>query len=332
MILVVGAGITGAVIARELADKGYSVFVIDKRGHLAGNCFDFVDANGFRVHKYGPHLFHTSNEKVFQWLSRFTEWIPYKHKVKALYRDEYLTLPVNRETLSRVGGRERAIDVFFRPYTRKMWGMTLEEMDPSILKRVPIREDDNEFYFPDDVYQALPAAGYTELVCQILSHSNISVSLNTSFSKELEQGFDFIFNCMPIDEYFKYSLGRLPYRSIKFRTTVIDIPRVLPVATVNFTHDGPCTRITEWKILPNSPKGKNPNLSVLTSEEPCDYLDNHEERFYPVKDPLRKNQDLYQRYSKMVPNNMKFVGRCGLYRYIDMDDSVELALNEVERF
>jgi UDP-galactopyranose mutase len=153
--LVVGAGLSGCVVARELANAGHSVRVIEARSHIAGNCYDYVNSLGIRIHKYGPHLFHTSNEKVVSYLSQFTKWTEYKHKVKALLVDGRLvTLPVNRETLGIVG-EDNVIDVFYIPYTRKMWNMEIEDLDKSIVGRVPIRDDDNEFYFPDDTFQAI---------------------------------------------------------------------------------------------------------------------------------------------------------------------------------
>jgi UDP-galactopyranose mutase len=161
-ILVVGARFTGSVIARQLAEAGMNVEVIDMRGHIAGNAYDYqheIEGGNIRVHKYGPHLFHTNNAKVFEYLSKFTNWIPYKHKVKAQLKDGSLvTLPVNAET-KRIVGEENILDVFYRPYTRKMWGMELEELNPDIINRVPIRNDMNQYYFPDDKYQYLPDCG-----------------------------------------------------------------------------------------------------------------------------------------------------------------------------
>ena len=180
-ILIVGAGFSGAVIARELAAANYSVFIIDKRNHIGGNAFDFQNEHGIRVHKYGPHIFHTNAVDVFNWLSKFTEWIPYKHKVKAQLKDgRYVTLPVNKET-SAIVGKENVISTFIRPYSEKMWGMKLEELDPNILNRVPIRDDLNEFYFPNDEFQVMPKDGYIEIFKNILDHQNIKVTLNSSF-------------------------------------------------------------------------------------------------------------------------------------------------------
>ena len=163
-ILVVGAGLSGATVARELADSGYNVHVIDRRNHIAGNAYDYINEHGIRVHKYGPHLFHTNNETVFKWLSRFTDWVEYKHKVKALLKDgQYVTLPVNKKT-KEIVGKEIVLDIFFRPYTKKMWGVELDDLNPDIINRVPIRDDDNELYFPNDKIQVMPKEGYTKMV------------------------------------------------------------------------------------------------------------------------------------------------------------------------
>tara|TARA_B110000259_G_scaffold122203_1_gene138618 strand:+ start:238 stop:1236 length:999 start_codon:yes stop_codon:yes gene_type:complete len=328
--LVVGAGFSGAVIARELAEAGHTVRVVEARNHVAGNAYDYVNTDGIRVHEYGPHLFHTNNKEVYDWLGKFTEWVPYQHKVKALLDDgRYATLPVNRETKDMVG-EENVLDIFFRPYTKKMWGMELDELNPDIINRVPIRDDDNELYFPNDEYQAMPKDGYTALVENILDHENIQVMLETSYDKDCNWMYDHVFNSMPIDQYFNYKHGYLPYRSIKFRTITLPIPRALPTTTVNFTHDGPQTRVTEWKNIPGH--GDNKYNTTLTFEEPCDYVDNNFERYYPVKDRDGKNRELYQQYRNEQPGNMTFIGRCGLYAYLDMHQAINSALATVRKF
>lgn len=329
-ILVVGAGFSGAVIARELADAGHAITLIDKRPHVAGNAHDYVNHLGIRVHTYGPHLFHTSNQKVVDWLSRFTGWLDYKHKVKALLKDGRLvTLPVNLETIEQVG-RDQVIDTFFRPYSQKMWGMALEQLDPDILNRVPVREDLNEFYFPDDAFQALPSEGYAALFDSMLKHPRIDVRLNTPFQQGMEREHRHTFNAMPIDEFFAYQHGHLPYRSIKFHQVDVPVPKIYPVATVNFTHDHPYTRVTEWKNLPGNPG--DVGWTSLTIEEPCADADNHFERYYPVKDLQGENKALYTRYKQMVPDNMTFIGRCGQYVYLNMDQAVSSALAVANKF
>jgi UDP-galactopyranose mutase len=211
-----------------------------------------------------------------------------------------------------------------------MWGLEIEELDPSILSRVPIRKDLNELYFPNDTFQALPKEGYSEMVRRILDHPNIKVSLNTAFSRGMEMDFLHTFNSMPIDEYFDFDLGELPYRSIKFHTYTLPAPRLLPVACVNFTHDGPSTRVTEWKHFPNS--GNNPYFTTITVEEPCDYKENNYETYYPVKDIFSKNKGRYTRYASRCPADVSFIGRCGLYAYLDMHQAVSSSLAIANRF
>ena len=334
--LVVGAGFSGAVIARELAEAGHKVWVFESRNHVAGNAYDYTNEHGIRVHEYGPHLFHTNNKEVYDYLGKFTEWVPYQHKVKALLDDgRYATLPVNRETKEMVG-EDNVLDIFFRPYTKKMWGMELDELNPDIINRVPIRDDDNELYFPNDEYQAMPKDGYTKLVKNILDHENITVKLNTKYEPasayyhDLDSAFHHVFNSMPIDQYFDFKHGKLPYRSIRFETVTLPIPRALPTTTVNFTHNGPKTRVTEWKNIPCH--GSNKYSTTLTFEEPCDYEDNNFERYYPVKDRDGKNRELYEKYKNEQPENMTFIGRCGLYAYLDMHQAINSALATVRKF
>lgn len=328
-VLVVGAGFSGAVVARELADAGVPVRVIDQRPHVAGNAYDELDGHGIRVHRYGPHIFHTSNMDVVQWLSRFTGWLPYQHKVKAqLASGELVTMPVNAET-ARIVGAHRVVDVLFRPYTRKMWGLEIEQLDPAVLARVPVRDDMNELYFPNDSFQAMPSEGFAALFGRMLDHPLIDVSLQTPFTRGMEAGFAHCFNSMAIDEYFGCDLGPLPYRSIRFHHVSMPMPRLLPVAVVNFTHDLPYTRVTEWSHFPgNQPQ----SWTSLTYEEPCAAEDNGMERYYPVKDLEGANRARYKRYLDRVPPTMTFIGRCGQYVYLDMHQAVSAALAASARY
>ena len=319
-ILVVGAGFSGATVARTLANAGYRVTVIDKRNHAAGNAYDYTDEHGIRIHKYGPHIFHTSNDTVMDWLKCFGEWTPYQHKVKAILADGTLvTLPPNLQTASIVG-KDNIIDTLFRPYTKKMWGVDIEELDPNILARVPIRNDENELYFPNDKYQFMPVEGYTAIILNILSHENITVKLETIFEDDMRNHFQHTFNSMPIDEYFDFDLGELPYRSIKFHHKVIPAPRLIAYPTINFTNDGIFTRMTEWKNYPGH--GQNSHNTVITFEEPCDYRENNNERYYPVKDLKGVNRMKYNQYKEREPKNMTFIGRCGQYVYLDMHQAI----------
>ena len=329
-ILVVGAGFSGAVIAHQLAKAGHDITVIDERDHIGGNAYDYTNDKGIRIHKYGPHLFHTNNKKVYDWVTQFDEWVPYRHKVKAQLHDgTYVTLPVNKET-KEIVGEENIISTFFAPYTYKMWGKTIEELDPSILKRIPSRDDDNEFYFPNDLYQVLPKNGYTRVFELILDQKNITTITSQRFNRSMEKEYDHVFNSMPIDDYFGYAYGTLPYRSIKFHHVDLPMTKVLPTGTVNFTHDGPYTRVTEWKNLPCH--GMNDKYTTLTYEEPCDYMVNDFQRYYPVKDVNGENRKKYEQYKSLTRSNMTFIGSCGMYVYIDMHQAINSALSTAEKF
>ena len=328
--MIVGAGFSGAVVGHHLAKAGHSVDIIDKRDHIGGNAYDYVNDEGIRIHKYGPHIFHTNNKKVYDWITQFGEWVEYRHKVKAMLNDgTYVTLPVNKET-KRIVGEDNIIDTFYAPYTYKMWGKKIEELDPSILRRVPVRDDDNEEYFPNDPYQVMPKDGYTKVFEMILDQDKINLKLSQPFEKTMELDYHHIFNCMPIDEYFQFIYGQLPYRSIKFHHKTFPMPRVLPTSNVNFTNDGPYTRVTEWKNFPEH--GKNDYVTTLTYEEPCDYKLNDYERYYPVKDVNGENKLKYEKYKSIIRSNMTFIGRCGMYVYIDMHQAINSALATANKF
>lgn len=329
-ILVVGAGFSGVTIARILADAGLNVDIIDKRDHIAGNAYDYVSDNGIRIHKYGPHIFHTNNRIVYEWLAQFTEWLPYQHRVRAILNDgTEVVLPPNKQT-AEIIGQENIIDVLFRPYTKKMWGLDLDELDPGIIKRVPIRNDDNTLYFPNDDFQGIPKLGYTSLIRNIVDHKNISIQLSTEFCKSMEEKYTHVFNSMPIDEYYDFRFGHLPYRSIKFHHQVVSIPKILSVPTINFTHNEKFTRVTEWKNYPNH--GENPIETTITYEEPCDYTDNNFERYYPVKDQAGVNREKYNQYKKIDNPKTTFIGRCGQYVYIDMHQAVNSAMQTADKY
>ena len=328
--MIVGAGFSGAVVGNQLAKAGHSVDIIDKRDHIGGNAYDYVNDDGIRIHKYGPHIFHTNVKRVYDWITQFGEWVEYRHKVKAMLSDgTYVTLPVNRET-KRIVGEDNIISTFYAPYTYKMWGKKIEELDQSILRRVPVRDDDNEEYFPNDAYQVMPKDGYTKVFEMILDQDKINVKLSQPFDKTMEKDYDHIFNCMPIDEYFQFKYGQLPYRSIKFHHVTLPMPKVLPTSNVNFTNDGPYTRVTEWKNFPEH--GKNDYVTALTYEEPCDYKFNDYERYYPVKDVDGENRKKYHEYKNLIKSNMTFIGRCGMYVYIDMHQAIGSALYTAKNF
>ena len=314
----------------ELANDGHQVTLIDERDHIGGNAYDYTNEHGIRIHKYGPHIFHTSNEKVYDWITQFGEWVEYKHKVKAqLSNGEYVTLPVNKLT-KEIVGEENILDIFYRPYTKKMWDKEIEELDPNILKRVAVRDDDNEYYFPKDIYQIMPKDGYTKVFEKILDHQNIVVKLNTPFHKDMESDYQHVFNSMPIDVYYDYRFGELPYRSLKFHNVNLPMVRALPASVVNFTNNSPYTRIAEWKNFPEH--GSNDKWTTLTYEEPCDYIDNDYQRYYPVKDIDGINQTIYKTYKEIENTKVTFIGRCGMYVYIDMHQAVMSSLAIVKRF
>lgn len=326
--LVVGAGLSGMTIARELADAGHYVDIVDKRDHIGGNIADYIDENGIRVHQYGPHIFHTNNEDVFNYLSRFTEWIPYRHKVKALVNGQFLTFPPNAETKEIIGA-DNVVDTFYRPYTEKMWGKPLEEVAPNILARVPGRDDNIDEYFPNDKYQFLPKLSYYSLAWQMVNHENIHVYINEAFDKSSEINYNHVFNSQPIDEYYDYCFGHLEYRSIKFHTFTIPTQRkILPVPTVNYTDKNLYTRITEWQNYPGH--GTNNSVSTITLEEPCDYKENNFERYYPINDAINKKR--YSLYKEIENEKVTFIGRTGLYVYINMDMAVNSAKQIATRF
>jgi UDP-galactopyranose mutase len=362
-ILIVGCGFAGATIARELAEADYNIDMIDQRPHVAGNAFDQVDENGIRIHRYGPHLFHTNNKKIVDWLTRFGEFVPYEHRVQALLPDgRCVGLPVNRQTINDIfdlslndaesvraflatQARDipnpinasdylaanigtRLTDLFFRPYTKKMWGLDLEDMDTSVVQRIPLRFDDEDRYFPNDAYQMMPRHGYTRIFGNILDHPRIRITLDQSFDITMLSEYTHCFNSMPIDTFYDDRFGPLPYRSIRFHhhTVPFDATRG-SATTVNFTDSGPLTRETDWSRLPFHVAERGPNKTI-TREEPCDYTQNNHERYYPVKTSDGRYQAVYAQYKALAAEagNVTFIGRCGTYQYLDMHQVINQSL------
>ncbi|WP_371223640.1 UDP-galactopyranose mutase [Roseovarius sp. 2305UL8-3] len=367
-ILIVGAGFAGAVYGRTLAEAGWRVEIIDRRDHVAGNAHDAVDGNGVRVHTYGPHLFHTQNKEVFDWICRFGAMTPYRHSVTARLEDgRHVPLPINRATLetlfdvtlpdaaaveallaaqavpikapanageylqSRIG--PQLTDLFFRPYTRKMWGLELEDMDASVVRRIPLRDDYTSDYFPNDTYQAVPQDGYTALFANILDHPNISISLSTDFDRDMQRDAHWCFNAMAIDDYFDRCFGALPYRSIRFHTEARPRADLTGTSVVNYTDDGPLTRETRWALLPGHEVDPGPQTTV-TVEEPCSYEDNGYERYYPVKTADGRYQEVYRRYADEAERHdrLSFIGRCGTYQYLDMHQVINQSLMQCQKW
>ncbi len=368
-VLIVGAGFSGAVHARILADAGYRVDVIDIRPHIGGNAYDHVDANGIRVHAYGPHLFHTKNRPIADWLRGFGTFVDYSHKVRALLPSGIMApLPINLDTVNLVFGTgyttaeqvaahlarvavpiaqpanaaeylyanigRDLTDLFFRPYTKKMWQFDLEDMAAAVVKRIPLRSDRTDTYFADDELQMMPRDGYTAVFERIFDHPLITVTLNTAFDRAMQADYAFCFNAMPIDAYFDYAEGELPYRSIRFHTRTITDAPTQDWSVTNYTDSGSLTRETRWDCLPHHIVTET-GRRTITAEEPCDYRDNNRERYYPVKTADNRFQAIYNKYKILadeVSSKISFIGRCGTYQYLDMDQVINQSLVSARRW
>jgi UDP-galactopyranose mutase len=357
--LVVGAGFAGSVMAERLAaGSGKRVLVIDRRPHVAGNAFDHLDEAGILIHRYGPHIFHTNSADVFDYLSRFTEWRPYEHRVLAQVGDKRVPMPINRTTLNELYGLSLSTDeeaeaflasraepvetirtsadvviskvgrelyeTFFQCYTRKQWGMDPSELDKSVTARVPTRTNTDDRYFTD-TFQAMPADGYTKMFEAMLDHPNIDLMLGVDFAEvRQEVSFDKLVFTGPIDEYFDYKYGKLPYRSLNFRHETEDCEWFQQVGVVNYPAESfPYTRITEYKHL----TGQVADKTSVTYEYPCDEGD----PYYPI--PRPENQALFKRYEALAIGTPEviFVGRLATYRYYNMDQVVGQALATYRR-
>jgi UDP-galactopyranose mutase len=357
--MVVGAGFAGAVMAERLAaDGGKRVLVVDRRSHIAGNAYDHHDAAGILVHRYGPHIFHTNSSEIFDYLSRFTDWRPYEHRVLADVDGKLVPMPINRTTLNALYGLELSSDAeveaflasraepvdpirtsadvvvsrvgrelyetFFRGYTRKQWGMDPSELDKSVTARVPTRSGTDDRYFSDR-YQAMPARGFTRMFQAMLDHPNIDLLLGVDYADVREAyPHDHLVFTGPIDEYFGYRYGHLPYRSLRFEHRTLDEEQHQPVAVVNFPDEAvPYTRITEYKHL----TGQVAPQTSLTYEYPSATGD----PYYPI--PRDENQALYKRYEALAlaEPHVSFVGRLATYRYYNMDQVVGQALATYRR-
>ena len=353
-VLVVGAGFAGSVMAERIAaGSGRSVLVIDKRDHIAGNAFDHKDEAGILVHKYGPHIFHTNSRDILDYLSRFTRWRPYEHRVLAQVDGVLVPMPINRTTLNQLYGLDLATEAeaeaylasvavpvpevrssrdqvvaqvgedlyakFFRGYTRKQWGVDPSELDKSVAARVPARANTDDRYFTD-TFQCMPAEGYTAMFAKMLDEPRITVMTGTGFA-DLPEGitWDHLVWTGPIDEYFGHRLGKLPYRSLRFEHETLPCEQSQPVAVVNYPDEGvPYTRITEYKHL----TGQHAPLTSITREYPADEGD----PYYPV--PNDDAQAIYKRYDALAraQQDVTFVGRLATYRYYNMDQIVGQAL------
>ena len=354
--LVVGAGFAGSVLAERLAaGSGKRVLVIDRRGHVAGNAYDHRDAAGIMVHRYGPHIFHTNSDEVFAYLSRFTRWRPYEHRVLASVRDKLVPIPINRTTLNDLYGLDLAdeaqaaaflaaraepreihtsedvvvaavgrelYETFFQGYTRKQWGLDPSALDKAVTARVPTRTNTDDRYFLDR-HQAMPAGGYTAMFEAMLDHPNITVETGVDFA-DCDVRAGHVVYTGPIDEYFGHRYGALPYRSLEFRHETHDVDRFQPVAVVNYPAPGiPYTRITEYKHL----TGQQAARTSISYEYPQAEGD----PYYPI--PRAENQALFRRYEALADAlpDVSFVGRLATYRYYNMDQVVGQALATYRR-
>ena len=352
--LIVGCGFAGSVLAERLANQhGARILMIDKRDHIAGNAFDEKDAAGILMHRYGPHIFHTNSDEVFNYLSNFTNWRPYEHRVLASVRDQLVPIPINRTTLNMLfdldlqtddeaaaylATRAETVDeirtsedvvinavgrelyeLFFRGYTRKQWGLDPSELDKLVTARIPTRTNTDDRYFADK-HQAMPAEGYTAMFRAMVDHPNIDIALGADYrdlKDEVEA--EHIIYTGPIDEYFDFRFGKLPYRSLKFEHKTLDQVQFQSVGTVNYpSEDIPYTRISEYKHL----TGQTSDKTSITLEYPSAEGD----PYYPI--PRPENQELFKRYEALADatTGVTFVGRLATYRYYNMDQIVGQAL------
>lgn len=352
--LIAGAGISGAVLARLLAEKGQKVLVIDKRPHIGGNCYDYTDENSINIHQYGPHIFRTDNEEIWQFLSRFTVWHKYQHKVCACIDGKEVPVPFNftsidilfkpekakifKEKLISKYGENKKIPILelkksddkdlqelaafiyekvFYHYTLKQWALKPEELGGDAMARVPVYTSYYDGYFTEK-YQAIPRDGYTKMFENILNHPNIEVKLNTDFKDLKNIKYKKLFYSGPIDEFFNYKLGPLPYRSLNFEFKTLEQSKFQNVAVVNYTGKEPYTRITEFKHFLNQKSAK----TVIAYEYPSAFERGKNERYYPI--PKQQNESLYKKYLEFAEKekNIYFIGRLGEYKYYSMQSAV----------
>ena len=350
--LIVGAGLSGAVLAERLAGKeGKKVLIVDKRNHIGGNTFDYFNSDGVLIHKYGPHIFHTNSVEVFNYLGKFTDWRPYEHRVLASVDGMMVPIPINMNTINALYGlnlsseevanflkskaekKDRIItsedvvlshvgkdlyEKFFKGYTKKQWGMDPGELDASVAARIPTRNNKDNRYFTD-TYQAMPLHGYTKMFEKMLDHPNISIMLNTDY-KDLEKWVPFnkMIYTGPIDYFFNHCYGYLPYRSIEFKFKTFEQENYQPTGTVNYPNDQAYTRITEFKYL----TGQKHSKTTVVFEYPKADGD----PYYPV--PRPENAELYKKYQLLAQTtpNVYFSGRLATYKYYNMDQVVAQSL------
>ena len=350
--LIVGAGFAGSVLAERLANgSGKSVLICDKRPHIGGNAYDFYNDAGILIHKYGPHIFHTNSQDVFDYLSKFTEWREYQHRVLAYVDGMLVPIPINLDTINKLYGlnlssqqckaffeeiREHREPVrtsedvvvnavgrelyekFFRAYTRKQWGLDPSELDASVTARVPTRSNRDARYFTDH-YQAMPKHGYTRMFENMLDSPRIKIMLNCDYREIADEvQFGEMIYTGPVDSFFDYRYGKLPYRSLEFRHETHDSETFQEAPVVNYPQNQPFTRITEFKYL----TGQSHQKTSIVYEYPRAEGD----PYYPI--PRPENAELYAKYKALADKEKEvhFVGRLATYKYYNMDQIVAQAL------
>jgi len=355
--MIVGAGFAGSVLAERLASvANKKILLVEQRNHIGGNAYDFYNHHGILVHKYGPHIFHTNSKKVFDYLSSFTLWRPYEHRVLASVDGQLVPLPINLTTINTLYGlqlncdqletfynsKAQKIDMvktsedvvigkvgrelyekFFKGYTRKQWDLDPSELDASVIARVPTRTNKDDRYFTD-TYQAMPLHGYTEMFRNMLSHPNIKIMLNTDYKEVIDLiPYQRLIYTGPIDSFFNYCYGQLPYRSIEFKFDTFDKEVYQPTGTINFPNEHPYTRITEFKYL----TGQIHQKTSIVYEYPTAAGD----PYYPI--PRPENRALYKKYQALAESmsNTFFTGRLGTYKYYNMDQVVAQSLTLFEK-
>jgi len=356
--LVVGAGFAGSVIAERLARKfNKRVLICDRRNHIGGNAYDHYNNDGILIHRYGPHIFHTNSQEVADYLSQFTEWVPYAHRVLASVSGKLVPIPINRTTVNHLYGlnlqtddevdrffEERAekqepvrtsedvvvnrvgrdlYEKMFRGYTRKQWGLDPSELDASVTARIPVRTNTDDRYFTD-TFQKMPKHGYTRMFENMLDHRNITVVTNTDYRDLIREiKFGEMVYSGPVDEFFYMRFGKLPYRSLEFAHETHDREFYQEAPVVNYPNENPYTRITEFKYL----TGQKHQKTAIVKEYPRSEGD----PYYPV--PRPENALLYKQYQALAEAtpNVHFVGRLATYKYYNMDQVVAQALTLVAR-
>lgn len=355
--LIVGAGFAGSVLAERLArGSNKKVLLVDRRPHIGGNAYDCYDDAGILIHKYGPHIFHTNSKEVFEYLSTFTRWRPYEHRVRASVDGQLVPIPINLDTINQLYGlkltslemedffasvaepRETVrtsedvvvgrvgrelYEKFFRGYTRKQWGLDPSQLDAMVTARVPVRTNRDDRYFAD-TYQAMPLRGYTRMFENLLDHDNVKILLNTDYREIVDLiPYEKMIYTGPVDEFFDYRYGKLPYRSLKFEHETVNQEWVQPVAVVNYPNEHLYTRVTEFKHL----TGQEHRKSSLVYEYPMAEGD----PYYPV--PRPENNELYKKYQALTEerSDVHFVGRLATYKYYNMDQVVAQALSVYAR-